>query len=179
MSAFGLNEKPIKKIIIVGGGNIGFNLAKDIEIHHSDISVCIIENSNERAKYIADQLGNTLVLNGDGLDQSILDEANIKMLNSSLKVYSEPPSLKIAKLFGQVNDLKIKGKHVYIRPKDLTIVNKSEIKAEVIQSNFVGQYFKITAKIGSKKITLFNEEDIKKNTQIHLHLEQGNILKFD
>ena len=78
MSAFGLNEKPIKKIIIVGGGNIGFNLAKDIEIYHSDISVCIIENNNERAKYIADQLGNTLVLNGDGLDQSILDEANIK-----------------------------------------------------------------------------------------------------
>ena len=33
MSAFGLNEKPIKKIIIVGGGNIGFNLAKDIEIN--------------------------------------------------------------------------------------------------------------------------------------------------
>ena len=60
MSAFGLNEKPIKKIIIVGGGNIGFNLAKDIEIFHSDISVCIIENNNERAKYIADQLGNTL-----------------------------------------------------------------------------------------------------------------------
>ena len=67
MNAFGLNEKPIKKIIIVGGGNIGFNLAKDIEINHSDISVSIIENNNERAKYIADQLNNTLVLNGDGL----------------------------------------------------------------------------------------------------------------
>ena len=26
MNAFGLNEKPIKKIIIIGGGNIGFNL---------------------------------------------------------------------------------------------------------------------------------------------------------
>ena len=59
MSAFGLNEKPIKKIIIVGGGNIGFNLAKDIEIHHSDISVCIIENNNERAKYIADPVSYT------------------------------------------------------------------------------------------------------------------------
>ena len=29
-------------------------------------------------KYIADQLSNTLVLNGDGLDQDLLDEANIK-----------------------------------------------------------------------------------------------------
>ena len=78
MSAFGFNEKPIKKIIIIGGGNIGFNLAKDLENNNSDISVSIIENDNERAKFIADQLNNTLVLNGDGLDQTILDEANIK-----------------------------------------------------------------------------------------------------
>lgn len=78
MNAFGLNEKPIKKIIIIGGGNIGFNLAKDLENNNSDISVSIVENSNNRAKFIADQLNNTLVLNGDGLDQTILDEANIK-----------------------------------------------------------------------------------------------------
>ena len=78
MSAFGLNEKPIKKIIIVGGGNIGFNLAKDLENINSDISVSIIEKSDERAKFIADQLNSSLVLKGDGLDQTILDEANIK-----------------------------------------------------------------------------------------------------
>ena len=78
MSAFGYDEKPIKKIIIIGGGNIGFNLAKDLEKYQSDISVCIVENNEDRSKYIADQLSNTLVLNGDGLDQDLLDEANIK-----------------------------------------------------------------------------------------------------
>jgi len=78
MSAFGYDEKPIKKLIIIGGGNIGFNLAKDLEKYQSDISVSIVENSEDRSKYIADQLSNTLVLNGDGLDQDLLDEANIK-----------------------------------------------------------------------------------------------------
>ena len=78
MSAFGYDEKPIKKIIIIGGGNIGFNLAKDLEKYQSDISVSIVENNEDRSKYIADQLSNTLVLNGDGLDQDLLDEANIK-----------------------------------------------------------------------------------------------------
>ncbi len=78
MSAFGNDEKPIKKIIIVGGGNIGFNLAKDLEKYQSDISVTIIENNEERSKYIADQLTNTLVLYGDGLNQDILDESNVK-----------------------------------------------------------------------------------------------------
>ncbi len=78
MSAFGYDEKPIKKLIIIGGGNIGFNLAKDLEKYQSDISVSIVENNEDRSKYIADQLTNTLVLNGDGLDQDLLDEANIK-----------------------------------------------------------------------------------------------------
>ena len=78
MSAFGYDEKPIKKIIIIGGGNIGFNLAKDLEKYQSDISVSIVENNEDRSIYIADQLTNTLVLNGDGLDQDLLDEANIK-----------------------------------------------------------------------------------------------------
>ncbi len=77
MSAFGLNEDPIKKIIIIGGGNIGFNLAKDLEEIDSEISVTIIENNDERANYIADSLKSTLILKGDGLDQSILDEANV------------------------------------------------------------------------------------------------------
>jgi len=78
MSAFGYDEKPIKKLIIIGGGNIGFNLAKDLEKYQSDISVSIVENSEDRSRFIADQLSNTLVLNGDGLDQDLLDEANIK-----------------------------------------------------------------------------------------------------
>jgi trk system potassium uptake protein TrkA len=77
MSAFGLNEDPIKKIIIIGGGNIGFNLAKDLEEIDSEISATIIENNDERANYIADSLKSTLILKGDGLDQSILDEANV------------------------------------------------------------------------------------------------------
>ena len=78
MIAFGYDEKPIKKIIIIGGGNIGFNLAKDLEKYQSDISVSIVEYNEDRSKYIADQLSNTLVLKGDGLDQDLLDEANIK-----------------------------------------------------------------------------------------------------
>ena len=78
MSAFGLDLKPIKKIIVIGGGRIGFNLVRDIEDFHADINATVIETNSERAKFIADYLNSTLVLNGDGLDQEILDEANIK-----------------------------------------------------------------------------------------------------
>ena len=152
------------------------NLDKVTKEHTKELIFDIIKETKTTTILVNHDIQDSLELSDRLL---VLDEANIKMLNSSLKVYSEPPSLKIAKLFGEVNNLEIEGKQIYIRPKDVTTVTKSEIKAEVIQSNFVGQHFKITAKIGSKKITLFNKKDIKKNTQIHLHLEQDNILKFD
>ena len=48
------------KIIIVGGGNIGFNLAKDLENFMAKY-LSVLLNTNDRAKYVADQLTNTLV----------------------------------------------------------------------------------------------------------------------
>ena len=77
MSAFGLEEKPISKLLIIGGGNIGFNIAKELEESKTNISVTIIEHNLTRSNKIADNLNNSLVLNGDGLDQDLLDEAGI------------------------------------------------------------------------------------------------------
>ena len=49
VSAFGIDENPIDKIIIIGGGNIGFNLARELEEINSHISVTIIESSKDRS----------------------------------------------------------------------------------------------------------------------------------
>ena len=76
--AFGHEETIAKKILIIGGGSIGFNLAKSIETTFEDARVKIIENNKERAELIANQLNNTIVVNGDGLDEDVLTEANIE-----------------------------------------------------------------------------------------------------
>ena len=75
--AFGHNEKISNKILIIGGGNIGFNLAKNLEESFDSARVKIIEKSKERAEVIASQLNNTIVINGDALDEEVLIEANI------------------------------------------------------------------------------------------------------
>ena len=54
------------------------DIAKELEDNKSNIAVTIIEQSKERSSKIADNLNSSLVLNGDGLDQDLLDEANIK-----------------------------------------------------------------------------------------------------
>lgn len=67
-------EKPVKRIFIAGGGNIGRSLAKTLEVQ---FSVKILERSRERAKNIAEDLQNSIVLIGDCADEDLLREENI------------------------------------------------------------------------------------------------------
>ena len=76
--AFGHEETIAKKILIIGGGNIGFNLAKNIETTFEEVRVKIIESDKKKAELIASQLNNTIVINGDGLDEDVLAEANVE-----------------------------------------------------------------------------------------------------
>ncbi len=77
LKAFGHEEKISKKILIIGGGNIGFNLAKNIEDTLDTVRVKIVEKNKERAEYLANQLNDTIVINGNGLDEEVLTEANL------------------------------------------------------------------------------------------------------
>ena len=61
LSAFGHNEKISNKILIIGGGNIGLNLAKNIEKSFEDARLKIIEKDKKRAEFIANELNNTMV----------------------------------------------------------------------------------------------------------------------
>jgi len=77
LEAFGHSEKISKKILIIGGGNIGFNLAKNIEDTLEGVRVKIVEKDKLRSEYLANELNNTIVINGNGLDEEVLSEANL------------------------------------------------------------------------------------------------------
>ena len=89
LSAFGHNEKISNKILIIGGGNIGFNLAKNIEQSFDAARVKIIEKNKERAEYIANELNNSIVINGNGLDEDILTEANLEEMETVLALTND------------------------------------------------------------------------------------------
>ena len=77
LEAFGHKEKISNKILIIGGGNIGFNLAKNIEETLETVRVKIVEKNKNRAEFLAKELNDTIIINGDGLDEEALTEANL------------------------------------------------------------------------------------------------------
>jgi trk system potassium uptake protein TrkA len=68
-------DRSVKKIMLAGGGNIGFRLATNLE--NKGYSVKIIERSPARAESVADRLNSTVVLLGDASDEELLRQENI------------------------------------------------------------------------------------------------------
>ncbi len=67
-------DKPVKRVMIVGGGNIGCRLAKALE---QDYQVKLIEYNKKSCEKLAGELASTLVLHGDGTDEKLLQQEHI------------------------------------------------------------------------------------------------------
>jgi len=74
MSELRREESPVRRVVIAGGGNIGFRLAKALEKQNQ---VKLIERDARRARKVSELLENTIVLNGDAADEELLIEENI------------------------------------------------------------------------------------------------------
>ena len=75
LSIFEKHATPVKRVLIVGGGRIGYRLAKQLE--DKLLSCKVIEKRAPQCDFLAERLERTVVLHGDGSDQSLLVEENI------------------------------------------------------------------------------------------------------
>jgi trk system potassium uptake protein TrkA len=76
LAVFDKHAEPIKRVLIIGGGRIGYRLAELLE--ERSISIKVIDKNPDRCALLAEKLDQTVVLCGDGSDQALLDEENIK-----------------------------------------------------------------------------------------------------
>jgi len=72
----GERVKPVKNVMIVGGGRIGANVAMHFD--GRDMNVKVIEQDAERCKVLSASLRRAVILHGDGTDKSLLEEENVK-----------------------------------------------------------------------------------------------------
>ena len=69
-------DKPVRRVMLAGGGNIGFRLAGGLETNR--VQVKIIERSRERARFLSENLRHAIVLAGDAANEALLREENIE-----------------------------------------------------------------------------------------------------
>jgi len=89
MQAFGYSISEAREILIIGGGNVGLNLAIGMENEHRNLHTRIIEKDLRRCEQIAKFLNSTEILQGDALDYDLLQEANIESCETVLAVTND------------------------------------------------------------------------------------------
>lgn len=115
MSEFRKIERPYKRILIAGGGNIGLALARAIE---HQFSVKVIEFSTERCQAIAEQLDDAVVLHGDATDKALMLEENIEHTDMFCALTNDDEvnimSSLLAKQLGARQVMTLIGKPAYV-----------------------------------------------------------------
>jgi trk system potassium uptake protein TrkA len=96
LAVFDKYAQPLKRALIIGGGNIGFRLAKSLE--ENSVYCKIIEKNPDRCAEIAEGLNKTVVLCGDGSDQVLLAEENVQDIDVVITLTSNEETNILASL---------------------------------------------------------------------------------
>ncbi|MCS6932365.1 MAG: Trk system potassium transporter TrkA [Acetobacteraceae bacterium] len=90
MAAFGHRERVARRVVLIGGGNVGLHLARILLREAPHLSLKMIEADAARAAFVARELGSAvLVLHGDALDAAVLEEANIAAADTVIAVTND------------------------------------------------------------------------------------------
>ncbi|WP_019643760.1 Trk system potassium transporter TrkA [Novispirillum itersonii] len=149
MEAFGQVTGDTRRVLILGGGNIGQFLAQSLEKNHPQISAKLIEVNKDRAEAVARSLNRTVVLNGDVLDLDLLQEANIGSVEAVVAVTNDDETNILASLLAKR----------YGAKRAITLLNKTAYNSLV-------NPLSIDVVVNPRSITVSN---------ILLHVRRGRI----
>lgn len=110
---FGKENQSLENIMILGGGQTGYLIAKELE---KDSNVKIIESSSEASEGLAEKLTRALVIKGDGLDLNLLALEGIIDMDAFISVTGDDETNIVACLMA---------KHLRV-PKIISLINKTE-----------------------------------------------------
>lgn len=96
LEVFGKTQGKRDRVVLIGGGHVGLSIANSLEKQEHRTRAKIIEKDREIAEFAANELEKTIVLNGDGLDPRLLEEANISKSDVILAVTDDDKTNMLA-----------------------------------------------------------------------------------
>lgn len=189
MGVFGLSTKKKQKTVIVGGGNIGYELARLLVEKDEASNLTMIEHNKARAQFLSENLEDVLILHGDGLDPEVLKEANVSKVDTFIAVSNDDETNALsaleAKQFGCKRAMSLVTRKNYanlllsinidaiISPQDITVsrilrhVRRGRIKAAYNLRNGFAEFIEAQASENCRIVnTPLSELDIPKEMQV-------------
>ncbi len=62
----------LKRVIVVGGGKIGYQVARRLEIRFPDLDIRLIDQDRDKCEKLSRELERAIVIHGDGMDEELL-----------------------------------------------------------------------------------------------------------
>ena len=152
VSIFGHPEKEARKVVLIGGGSVGSEVAAMIDCSAAKINLTVIENDASNASSLADKLKNVTVLKGSGVDRDILHEADIGNTETLVSLTDSDETNFLSAAFSSSEGCK----------RSLALLNNSDFQS-LIKSLQIGEF------IDPKAITI---------SSILRHVRKGHIKRI-
>ncbi|MFQ5880884.1 MAG: Trk system potassium transporter TrkA [Candidatus Methylomirabilales bacterium] len=99
LALLGREERPPRKVLIIGGGRVGLSLAEMLE--KEGIPITLMERSPQRCEELANRLEKALILQGDGTDSGALREEGIADMDAVVTVSDDEATNILAALLAK------------------------------------------------------------------------------
>lgn len=176
-SFFGEINKSRSRVMIIGGGVVGFYLAQLLQNTHLDVK--IIERDRQRSEMIADNLQKALVLRGDGSDLNLLKEEGVDEMDVVISVTDSDEKNLLCSLMAK----QLGAKKVIVRADHFDYVPLFEMvgvdRAVSPREATVNEVLKLTMGTGIEALTTIECEkaEIIEYTVSHKSRVAGKLLK--
>ena len=134
-------------------------------IKESNITTIIVNHDIEESLEISDRI-------------MIINSGKIDAIDTPENIYKNPKNIETAKLFGDVTSLKLDNKRLHIRPENIKIVEKSPYNIEVKDSFYLGEKYRISAKLGGEIFNLYHNTNLNQGENLHIDFNKEDILDF-
>ena len=147
-----VNKRYVKEIV--------FEIIKE-----SNLTTIIVNHDIEESLEISDRI-------------MIINNGIIESIDSPENIYKSPKNLSTAELFGDVTCISVDNQKKHIRPENIKIVKKSAYSVEIKNSHYLGEKYRVSAKLGNDIISLYHNTELKKGESLYIDFNKDDILNF-
>ena len=152
------------------------NLDSNIKLSMRDEIYKIIKKTNITTILVTHDINDSMNI----ADRILIFKAGVlQQFDNPVNMYCEPANCYCAKILGDLNQIDLNDKTFFIRPENVKIVKKSQLKVLIEKCFFQGKEFKIQGSYKSHKWHFFSDKPLKNSDQVYLDYDEKDLMFFD